>query len=142
MRKTGFDIGAGSPERLGATATADGCNFAVYSRHAERIEICLFDAAGEQELRRLALPDRHGDVHCGFIAGLLPASRYGLRAYGPFDPSGGHRFDPSKLLVDPYALAIDRPFVFSTDLSLPPDRAVDTDVAAPAVRLHGHDGHQ
>ncbi len=84
-----------------------------------------------EELQRLALPDRHGDVHCGFIAGLAAGQPIRSACLRPVRPvatvTGSIR---PKLLVDPYALAIDRPFVFSTDLCLPPDRAVDT---APLV---------
>ena len=101
----------GSPEPLGATPLPSGTNFAVYSAHATAIEVCLFDAAGDVETARIALTERTGDVFHGFIPGVAAGARYGLRAHGPFAPRDGHRFDPSKLLVDPYAVALDRPFV-------------------------------
>ena len=90
------------PWPLGATAGADGVNIAVASVHAERIELCLFATDGT-ETQRLALPERTGDVFHGFVPGLLPGQAYGLRAHGPWDPARGHRFDPAKLLIDPWA---------------------------------------
>lgn len=102
-------IGEGSSEPLGATPMSGGVNFATFSSHATAIEICVFgpdDAAEERYL----LPGRTGDVWHGFVPGLPEGSRYGLRAHGPFAPMSGHRFNPSKLLVDPYAVQIDRAF--------------------------------
>lgn len=87
-----------------------GVNVAVVSRHGERVYFCLFDPAGEEELYRFALPQRLGDVHFGFVTGIAADDRYGLRVDGPWDEGQGHRFDVEKLLVDPYAGKIDRPF--------------------------------
>ncbi|MCS0504376.1 glycogen debranching protein GlgX [Ancylobacter mangrovi] len=106
----------GSPEPLGVTADARGVNVAVFSAHAERIEFCLFDAKGEREVARLALSARTGDVFHGHIGGVPPGARYGLRAAGPWAPQEGHRFNPYKLLVDPYASRLDRPFVLAPAL--------------------------
>jgi len=98
----------GSPQPLGATLTSRGVNFAVFSAHAQRIDLCLFDAAG-RETARLALPARTGDIWHGQLpaafggAGLL----YGYRAHGPYQPAEGHRFNPAKLLVDPCANALE-----------------------------------
>jgi glycogen operon protein len=98
----------GSPQPLGASLTPRGVNFAVFSQHARRIELCLFDAAG-RETARLELPSRTGDIWHG----LLPAAfggagtLYGFRAHGPYQPSEGHRFNPAKLLVDPCAAALE-----------------------------------
>ena len=78
------------------------------SRHAEQVFVCLFE--GDTETHRFALPQRLGDVHYGVIDGLMPGMRYGLRAAGPWAPEQGHRFDLSKLQVDPYATQLDRPF--------------------------------
>ena len=103
-------LDSGSPEPLGVTLTPGGVNVAVFSAHATSIEFCLFDAAGEGEVRRVTLPERTGDVFHGHIGDVPAGSRYGLRANGPFAPHEGHRFNPSKLLIDPYARAIDRPF--------------------------------
>ena len=102
---------AGSPEPLGVTPERGGANVAVYSAHATAIDVCLFDPAEGRERERIALPERTGDVFHGFIPGIAAGDRYGLRARGPWDPRSGHRFNPAKLLVDPYARALDRPFV-------------------------------
>ena len=103
MKGSSLSVTAGRPEPLGVVSEAGGINVAVLSHSAEAIFFCLFDARGEREVARLALPTRVGDVHCGFIAGVKPGDRYGLRADGPYAPAEGHWFDPAKLLVDPYA---------------------------------------
>ena len=95
---------------LGATPVDGGVAFAVAARHAEWVEVCLFDEAGHDELVRVPLASRAGDVHHGVVHGAGPGSRYGLRAHGPWAPLEGHRCNPSKLLVDPYATRLDRPF--------------------------------
>ena len=98
----------GTPQPLGATLTPRGVNFAVFSAHARRVELCLFDGAGHETVR-LALPARTGDIWHG----LLPARfggaglHYGYRVHGPYQPGEGHRFNPAKLLLDPCAAAID-----------------------------------
>jgi glycogen operon protein len=96
--------------------TPDGVNFAVRSDHAAAIDLCLFDAEGESEIARIALPGRTGPVFHGHVRGLAAGARYGLRAHGPFDPAAGQRFNPAKLLLDPYALALDRPFRLAPSL--------------------------
>lgn len=88
---------------LGAEYTGSGTHFAVYSAHAEQMELCLFSADGKKEEARLALPKREGDIWSGYIAGVGPGTVYGYRAHGPYDPKNGHRFNPNKLLLDPYA---------------------------------------
>ncbi len=103
----------GSPEPLGLTLDGRGANVAVFSAHATAIELCLFDEKGETEIERLRLPCRTGDVFHGHFAGIKAGQRYGLRAQGPYAPAEGHRFNPAKLLVDPYALALDRPFALA-----------------------------
>jgi glycogen operon protein len=100
----GLEPGRFAP--LGATVTPEGVNFAVFSEHAHKIELCLFDDRGERELARLALPSRSGDVWHGFLPGAGPGTVYGLRAHGPVAPESGHRFAPDKLLLDPYARAL------------------------------------
>lgn len=87
---------------------ADGLNVAVVSRHATRMHFCLFDPSGEEEVYRFTLPQRWGDTWFGFVHGVAAGTRYGFRAEGPWD--GAHRFDAEKLLIDPYATALDRPF--------------------------------
>jgi glycogen operon protein len=122
-----FSVSPGRPLPLGVTVEDDGINLAVVSHSAERIFICVFDQSGDRELARLALPGRTDDeVHHGFVAGIKPGTRYGLRAEGLFDPKRGHRFDPAKLLVDPYAVQLDRPFVQHPDLAAPRLRQIDT----------------
>jgi glycogen operon protein len=103
-------VSEGSPEPLGVTLDGRGANVAVFSAHATAIELCLFDAAGEAEIDRVRLPSRTGDVFHGYVEGVSAGRRYGFRAHGPYEPCNGHRFNPAKLLVDPYALALDRPF--------------------------------
>ncbi len=107
----------GRPSPLGVTLEADGANIAVFSKHATSVYICLFDAAGETEINRFALPQRSGDIHFGFIEGLSHGARYGLRVAGLWEPQSGHRFDSAKLLVDPYATALDRPFRYDPMLA-------------------------
>jgi glycogen debranching enzyme GlgX len=102
-------LSEGSPEPLGANLTPEGVNFAVFSEHATAIELCLFDAL-DRETDRFVLPGRTGHVFHGAVSGLGEGQLYGFRAHGPFDPDHGHRFDASKLLADPQALAIDRAF--------------------------------
>ena len=100
--------GPGRPEPLGVTPDDDGVNVAVFSAHAEEIAFCLYDSTGQDERARIVLPARSGDVFHGYLPGIAPGARYGLRARGPFAPWNGHRFNDAKLLVDPYAMALDR----------------------------------
>ena len=116
------------PAGLGATPNPDGVAFAVFSRHGERVQLCLFDENGEREVARQPLPARSGDIHHGFVPGARPGLRYGLRAEGPWQPELGHRFDATKLLVDPYATSLDRPFRWDPRLA---QRGVDTAGLAP-----------
>ena len=109
-------VNSGCPEPLGVTLVPGGVNVAVYSAHASAIELCLFDASGQNELERIALPERTGDVFHGFVADLESGRRYGLRAHGPYDPHQGHRFNPAKLLIDPYARSLDRAFALHPSL--------------------------
>lgn len=83
-----------------------GVNFAVYSRHAERIDVCLYDAQALQETARITLPCHSNGIWHGFVAGLGAGQLYGLRAHGPYRPPQGQRFNPAKLLIDPYARAL------------------------------------
>lgn len=99
----------GSPWPLGATPRDSGVNFAVFASGAERVEVCLFGADGSHEEQRVALPGRTDDIWHGFVAGIGPGTRYGLRVHGPYDPLQGWRCNGHKLLLDPYAKALDRP---------------------------------
>ncbi len=105
---SGYVLTEGAPEPLGVTLVPGGINVAVWSEHATAIELCLFDDKGAVEIERIPLPARTGPVFHGHVAGVGEGARYGLRAHGPYDPARGHRFNPDKLLMDPYALAIDR----------------------------------
>ncbi len=104
-----FQVREGCPEPLGATVKGGGVNFALFSAHAEKVELCLFDPEGRRETARIALPGHTGDVWHGFVPDLTTGSLYGYRVYGPYDPPNGHRFNPNKLLIDPYAREVDRP---------------------------------
>src|SRR5262245_31946101 len=93
----------GQPFPLGATWDGLGVNFALFSANAERVELCLYDIDGENELERVELPEYTDEVwHC-YLLDARPGTVYGYRVYGPYDPKAGHRFNPNKLLLDPYA---------------------------------------
>jgi glycogen operon protein len=94
---------------LGATLREGGVNFAIFSSVATRVELCLFDAQGTREVQRIPLPAHSDDVWHGFVAGLPAGTRYGYRVHGPYEPAAGHRCNPNKLLLDPYAKSLDRP---------------------------------
>ncbi|NSY14788.1 glycogen debranching protein GlgX [Agrobacterium vitis] len=97
------DIRPGDWTRLGANYDGDGVNFAIFSAHAERIELCLFDDSGKNETARITLPEFTNEIWHGYVPGLKPGALYGYRVHGPYDPENGHRFNPNKLLIDPYA---------------------------------------
>lgn len=106
-KSTPFSVTCGTPDTLGATADETGVNFAVYSKHATRMELCLFAPDGVTETARIALPFKTGDVFHAHVAGIGAGQLYGLRAEGPNAPHDGHRFDGGKALLDPYAQDID-----------------------------------
>jgi isoamylase len=93
----------GSPYPLGATWDGLGINFAVFSANAQGIDLCLFDPAGRREVTRLVLPEYTDEVWHGYLPGGRAGLIYGYRAHGPYEPQHGHRFNPHKLLLDPYA---------------------------------------
>jgi isoamylase len=93
----------GRPYPLGANWDGLGVNFAVFSAHATRIELCLFDPSGRREVARFDLPECTDEVWHGYLPDAKPGLLYGYRAYGPYEPRAGHRFNPNKLLLDPYA---------------------------------------
>jgi isoamylase len=95
----------GLPYALGATWDGNGTNFAVFSTHATKIEVCIFDEKGEKELQRIALPEYTNEIWHGYVSDIHPGTPYGYRVYGPYDPENGHRFNHNKLLLDPYAAA-------------------------------------
>ncbi len=95
----------GLPYPLGATWDGKGVNFALFSAHAERVELCIFDPRGRREIARVTLPEYTDEVWHGYLPDARPGALYGYRVSGPYDPSRGHRFNNNKLLLDPYAKA-------------------------------------
>src|SRR5438477_115025 len=96
-------LSAGTFARLGASWDGRGTNFALFSSNAQRVELCLFDSQGRRELERIELPERTEDVWHGYLHDVSPGQLYGYRVHGPYEPDHGHRFNPNKLLLDPYA---------------------------------------
>ena len=93
----------GKPYPQGATWDGEGVNFALFSEHAEGVELCLFDSRGRRELQRIPLREQTDQVwHC-YLPEARPGQLYGYRVHGPYQPQQGHRFNPHKLLLDPYA---------------------------------------
>ncbi|MCW2903417.1 MAG: glycogen debranching enzyme GlgX [Streptosporangiaceae bacterium] len=132
------DVWLGQPYPLGATWDGVGTNFALFSEVAERVELCLFDDEGRET--RCDLPESDGFVWHGYLAGIGPGQRYGYRVHGPYDPMGGDRCDPSKLLLDPYGKAVEGEVrwhgsLFSYQLDEPdpadPDALRNTEDSAP-----------
>lgn len=127
-----MQVWAGSRYPLGANFNGVGTNFAVFSEVAEAVEVCLFDADGVE--KRFELPEVDGFVWHGYLPGVGPGQRYGMRVHGPYNPPAGMRCNPNKLLLDPYAKAIDGdidwdPSLFSYQLGAP-DKVSDSDSAA------------
>ena len=129
----------GRPYPLGATWDGLGTNFAVFSANAWSIEVCLFDANGRRERVRYTLPECTDEVWHGYLPGVHPGTVYGLRAYGPYQPQYGHRFNPHKLLLDPYARRLVGQFRWSDALfgyrvhSNRADLSLDRRDSAPAM---------
>ena len=93
----------GSPSPRGAAWDGEGVNFSLFSEHAEAVDLCLFDPAGRQEVQRIRMPERTDQIwHC-YLPEARPGLLYGYRVHGPYDPARGHRFNPNKLLIEPYA---------------------------------------
>lgn len=93
----------GTPFPLGASWDGLGVNFALFSAHATRVELCLFDEQGKTEIERIELPEYTDEIWHGYLPDARPGQVYGYRVYGPYEPEAGHRFNPNKLLIDPYA---------------------------------------
>jgi len=132
---------AGRPWPLGASVDGDGVNFAVSSAHAARIDLCLFDADGRSELARGTLPARSGDVWHGRLPGAAAGLVYGLRAHGPWRPERGLRFNPHKLLLDPWAREIVAP-AGGFDGSAPHFGADPAQPAQPDARDNARHAHK
>src|SRR5689334_5381967 len=105
------EIWPGAAYPLGATYDGTGTNFALFSEVAEKVELCLFDERGREQ--RVTMPEVDGFVWHGYLPGLEPGQRYGYRVHGPHNPSRGQRCNPSKLLIDPYAKAVDGEIVWN-----------------------------
>ncbi len=103
MSTRNITLREGSPLQLGAVADNRGTNFAVFSSSATKVEVCLFDKRGQTELARITLPEYTNEVWHGYLEGVRPGTIYGIRVHGPYEPDAGHRFNPNKLLMDPYA---------------------------------------
>ncbi|MGB7242906.1 MAG: glycogen debranching protein GlgX, partial [Sulfitobacter sp.] len=97
-----YTLSSGRPQKLGAHHDGNGVNFAVFSEHASKIELCLFTPDGTRETSRIALPERTGPIWHGYLENLPAGTLYGYRAHGAYAPQQGHRFNPNKLLLDPY----------------------------------------
>jgi isoamylase len=96
-------IREGLPFPLGASWDGLGVNFALFSAHATKVELCIFDASGDNEIERIELPEYTDEIYHGYLPDAHPGLIYGYRVYGPYDPENGHRFNHHKLLIDPYA---------------------------------------
>ncbi|MGL6209524.1 MAG: glycogen debranching protein GlgX, partial [Paracoccaceae bacterium] len=103
----GLRAGPGRAAPMGATWDGGGVNFAVFSAHATGMVLCLFSPGGRAELARIPFQDREGDVWTLYVEGMQPGQAYGFRAEGPYAPEEGHRFNPNKLLLDPYAKGLE-----------------------------------
>ncbi|WP_322102437.1 glycogen debranching protein GlgX [Paraburkholderia sp. J41] len=138
-KKVASRIAEGQPFPLGATWNGRGVNFALFSANATQVELCLFDETGEHEVERIVLPEYTDEVWHVFVPDLQPGAIYGYRVHGPYEPQAGHRFNPNKLLLDPYAKAHVGelkwdPAVFGYTLGHPDgDLSFDTRDSAPFV---------
>ena len=109
-------IREGRPFPLGATWDGLGVNFALFSAHATKVELCIFDDAGENEIERFDLPEYTDEVWHGYVPTARPGTVYGYRVHGPYEPDAGHRFNPNKLLIDPYAKQLVGELQWSSEL--------------------------
>src|SRR6478735_5697116 len=99
----------GRPYPLGATWDAAGVNFALFSEHSSKVDLCLFDSPdATEDSHRITMPEHTDQVWHGYLPDVEPGQLYGYRVHGPYEPEKGHRFNPNKLLLDPYAKAIGR----------------------------------
>ena len=96
----------GSPTPQGATWDGVGVNFTLFSANAKKVELCFFDFSGQVEIERIELPEFTDEIWHGYLPDIGPGTLYGYRVYGPYEPKAGHRFNPNKLLLDPYAKAL------------------------------------
>jgi glycogen operon protein len=130
-----MNLWPGKPYPLGARWDGTGTNFALFSEHAEAVELSLFDSEGHEA--RIPLSEPTAFIWHGYLPGVGPGQRYGFRVHGPYDPGAGHRFNPAKLVIDPYAKAIEgrvdwHPSVFGYELG-GDDTVIDERDSAPHV---------
>jgi glycogen operon protein len=104
----------GRPFPRGATYDGEGTNFALFSAHATRVQLCLFDEQGQES--RVDLPEYTNEVWHGYLPGIKPGQRYGYRVHGPYEPRNGHRFNHNKLLLDPYAREVEGDVIWADEL--------------------------
>jgi isoamylase len=109
-----MQVWPGRAHPLGATWTGEGTNFAIFSENAEAVDLCLFDETGDET--RIRLPEVTNYVWHGYVPGVGPGQRYGFRVHGPYEPKRGHRFNARKLLIDPYAKAIEGDVCFGSEI--------------------------
>ncbi|WP_333889247.1 glycogen debranching protein GlgX [Sphingobacterium siyangense] len=139
-------INTGSPYPLGATYDGEGVNFALFSENAEDVELYLYDSSNQQEIEKFKITEKTHQVWHIYVLGIKPGQLYGYRVHGPYDPAQGHRFNPHKLLIDPYAKAIsgvvqwnDALFAYNIGED---DLSLDTTDSAPfvpkSVVIDGH----
>src|SRR5262249_43427611 len=93
----------GQPYPRGATWDGEGVNFSLFSANAAKVELCIFDPSGRHELQRIPLRERTAEIWHSYLPEARPGLLYGYRVHGPYDPQRGHRFNPNKLLIEPYA---------------------------------------
>lgn len=98
-----FDATKGRPDTMGANHDGEGTNFALFSENATRVELCLYSEDGTTEVARIDLPEMQGGIWFGYLPDIGPGQVYGYRVHGPWEPENGHRFNPAKLVLDPYA---------------------------------------
>jgi glycogen operon protein len=133
-----YVVKEGAPFPLGAAWDGKGTNFALFSANATKVEVCIFEADGKTEVDRVALPEYTDQIWHGYLPGVAPGTVYGLRVHGPYDPKNGHRFNPNKLLLDPYACAHIgqlkwNPAVFGYQIESADDLTFDERDSAPFV---------
>ena len=114
MADTEMKLLPGNPEKLGSTYDGNGVNFAIFAEHATKVELCLFDENDNETRIELTEKDENG-VWSGYLQGAKPGLRYGYRVDGPYEPERGLRFNPNKVLFDPYARQLDRDYEFNPD---------------------------
>lgn len=133
-----YTLEEGSSHLRGAHWDGQGVNFALFSAHATKVELCLFSEDGKTELEKISLPEFTNEIWHGYLRGLGPGQRYGYRVHGPYEPEKGHRFNPNKLLLDPYAYAhigevIWDPAIFGYTMESMDDLTFDERDSAPFV---------